>query len=221
MRLLTLAALLSCSIIARADVTAEEMKAIEKIGKAGADVTLDEALKGKARLRVAFKKLDDKAAAVLKGSALVVSLKVEDGRRCTDKTLTVIGTITNLQELTLAVPNATNAGVASLRGLKELRLLYLGEAKVTDAGIAHLKGLSNLEELDVSETGITSASAATFKLLTALKTLSVSKTKFSDAGTAQLVELKNLKQLNAVSTDVSTKGAKALEKEIPGIVIRR
>jgi hypothetical protein len=41
----------------------------------------------------------------------------------------------------------TDAGLAHLRGLTNLRMLVLIGTKLTDAGLEHLKGLTNLEGL--------------------------------------------------------------------------
>src|SRR5262245_16712561 len=193
----------------------------EKIEQAGARVTVDEDMPGPAHFRVAFATLDDKSAAVLKNSPPIACLTAEDASSVTDRTLAVIGTLSNLRELTLVRPGITNSGVSSLKGLKELRKLFLLEAKLTDPGVAYLKGLEHLEELDLSGSGITSGAAATFKAIAGLKLLAVSKTKFGDAGALQLKEMKELQELDAVNTELSVKAAQALESAIPGLRIRR
>jgi internalin A len=200
---------------------ADEAKDRARLEKAGARVTVDDAMPDAARLRVTFARFDDKSAAALKGCTHVAALTVEDGAKVTDRVLTVIGTFSGLRELSLVEPRITGAGLAQLKGLKELRKLYLIDARVYDANLAPLKELDKLEELDLSGTGITNAAGATFKELPALKLLAVSKTKFGDAGAAQLKELKELKKLEAVNTSLSVKGAMDLEAAIPGIRIKR
>jgi Leucine-rich repeat (LRR) protein len=207
---------------AHAGRTAEEARDAERIEKLGGTVTVDESLPEAARLRVGFKRLDDKAAANLKGLKRIAALTVEDASGLTDRTPAVIGTLTNLRELSLTDPRMTNSGMASLKGLKELRKLYLIDAdKVSDTGVAALKGFDKLEELDLSGSGLTAAAGATFKTLTGLKLLAVNKTKFGDAGVAQLKELKELRKLEAVNTDVSVKAAMGLEEAIKGVRVRR
>jgi hypothetical protein len=200
---------------------ADEAKDVARIEKTGASVTVDESLPEAARLRVSFAKLDDKSAAALRGCKRIAALVVEDGTAATDRTLAVIGTLTNLRELSLFKPNMTNAGMSYLKGLKELRKLYLIDAKVYDSGVAALKGHAKLEELDLSGTMVTNAAGSTFKTMTALKLLAVSKTKFGDAGAAQLKSLPELKKLEAVAADVTEKGAKGLEDAIKGVRVRR
>jgi hypothetical protein len=218
----SLALLIALVPFAHAARTPEEAKEAEKIEKLGGKVTVDESLPEAARLRVTFKRVDDKAAANLKGLKRIAALTVEDASGLTDKTLAVIGTLTHLRELSLFDPAMTNTGMAALKGLKELRKLYLIDAdKVSDSGVAALKGCDKLEELDLSGSAITNAAGATFKTLTALKLLAVNKTKFGDPGVAQLKELKDLKKLEAVATEVSGKAAMGLEEAIKGVRVRR
>jgi len=223
MRSIPLLALLFALVpLAEAGRTPEEAKEAGKIEKFDGTVTVDESLPESARLRVLFRKLDDKAAANLKGLKRIASLTVEDASGLTDKGLAAIGTLTNIRELALFDPSITNTGMGSLKGLKGLRKLYLMDAeKLSDAGVAALKGFDKLEELDLSGSGLTSGAGATFKTLTALKLLAVSKTKFGDAGVAQLKELKELRKLEAVNTDVSAKAAMGLEEAIKGVQVRR
>jgi Leucine rich repeat len=193
----------------------------EKLEKAGAKVTADQSMTGAAGLRVSFATLDDKTAAVLRNCPHIVCLTVDDAAKVTDRTLAVIGTLSDLRELTLTQPAMTNSGLAHLKGLKGLRKLFLFNAKVSDSGVTYLKGLDDLEELDLSGSAITSAAASTFKELSGLKVLAVSKTRFGDAGAEKLKDLKDLKELDAVNTDLTVKGAQSLEAAIPGIRVRR
>jgi hypothetical protein len=218
--LLSLTALAALTPAALARPT-DETREMQRLEKAGARVSMDDAMPDVARLRVSFARLDDKAAVALKGCTHVAALTVEDASKLTDKTLVIVGTFRELRELSLFKPGITNAGLAHLKDLKELRKLYLIDARVYDSGVAHLKDLDKLEELDLSGTGITSAAGAPFRDLPALKLLAVSKTKFGDAGAAQLKELKELKALEAVNTDLSVAGAMALEAAVPGIKVRR
>lgn len=214
---LSLAALACCTAFAAAD----EAKERARLEKAGARVTVDDAMPDAARLRVSFARLDDKGAAALKGCTHVAALTVEDASKLTDRTLAVVGTFAGLRELSLFKPGITAAGLAHLKDLKDLRKLYLIDARLYDTSLAALKDLDAVEELDLSGTGITNAAGATFKEMSGLKLLAVSKTKFGDAGAAQLKELKNLKTLEAVNSNLSVKGAMDLEGAIPGVRVKR
>lgn len=218
---LSLTALTCLAPIAFAGKPTDEQKEADRLEKAGAQVTFGDGMPDGARLQVRFPRLDNKAAAALKGCTHVAILTVDDASKLTDRTMAVLGTFTGLRELTLIKPVLTGTGLAQLKDLKDLHKLYLIDARLYDASIAHLKGMESLEELDVSGTGITNAAGATFKTLTGLKMLAVDKTKFGDAGVAELNELKNLKQLEVVNTSVTVKAAMALEAAIPGVRVRR
>ena len=200
-------------------LAAEQSAEIQKLEKAGARVRVDNDLMNEARLRVSFDSLDDKAAVALRGATHVGSLTVEDASHFTDRSMTILATLTNLQELNLGRPGITSTGMSHLKNLKELRKLYLLQAtKIYDAGVAYLKDLQHLEELDLSGSGISNAAASTFKAISTLTMIAVPKTKFGDAGAAELKDMSGLKTLEA---DVSVKTAMDLEAAIPGIKIRR
>jgi hypothetical protein len=48
----------------------------------------------------------------------------------------------------------TDAGLAHLTALKQLKMLDLRKTKVTDAGLAQLKGIATLTKLDLRETEV-------------------------------------------------------------------
>lgn len=100
-------------------------------------------------------------------------------------------------ELNLAGSKVTDAGVAHLAALTNLRRLHLEKTAVTDAGLAHLKGLAGLEYLNLYGTAVT------------------------DAGMANLAGLKNLKNLYLWQTKVTPEGAAGLKKTLPTVTINR
>ena len=92
----------------------------------------------------------------------------------------------------------TDPGLAHLKGLKELRTLYLHRTQVTDTGLAHLKRLRELQTLDLGETQIT------------------------DAGLAHLKGLKELQILGLRGCEQVTKeGLTDLRKALPNATIMR
>jgi hypothetical protein len=54
----------------------------------------------------------------------------------------------------------TDAGLEHLKGLTQLRTLFLGYTSVTDAGLKHLKGLTQLQSPGLTETKVTDAGIA-------------------------------------------------------------
>lgn len=65
-----------------------------------------------------------------------------------DDNLKLLVNITNLKTLHLNF-DMSDLGVAHLKALNNLELLYLGSRKVTDASVASLKDLKNLSVLDL------------------------------------------------------------------------
>ena len=131
--------------------------------------------------------------------------------KVTDEDLASLRSFGHLRQLTIEnAPRITDAGLAHLERLTQLRLLSLGGGKITDAGLAHLGPLSelavvNLEGLRCGDSGmahlagkpvtslgvrncpITDAGLAVLKTFPALKSLSLHDVPITDAGLAQLV----------------------------------
>jgi hypothetical protein len=101
----------------------------------------------------------------------------------------------------------SDAGLANLQGLINLKFLGLHHTGVSDAGMAHLKNLAKLEELHLfANPNVTDAGLAHLKGLTNLKNLDLNGTGVSDAGMVHLQGLTNLVYLNLDVTGVSGAG---------------
>ena len=113
-----------------------------------------------------------------------------------DKNLIVLKPVVDQVEwVDLARTQVTDAGLAALGMMKNLKRLHLENTKVTDAGLDKIKGLANLEYLNLYGTAVT------------------------DAGIMKLAGLKNLKKLFVWQSKVTDAGAKKLAAAIPGIDI--
>ena len=88
--------------------------------------------------------------------------------------------------LNLAGTKVTDAGLAPVAGLTNLRRLHLEKTGVTDAGLVHLKGLANLEYLNLYNTQVTDAGLANLEGLKNLKNVYLWQSKATDAGVAKL-----------------------------------
>jgi internalin A len=172
-------------------------------------------------LHVRFARLDDKSAAILKGMTDISTLIVEDGSKLTDRSMAAIGTLKELHELQIFTSSITSTGVAQLKSLDDLKVLYLVDCKLGDSGVGELKGLEKLEDLDISGTAITNVAGSHLQKLAALKLLCVSKTKFGDEGMNALGSAPKLKSVYANNSNVTEKGAKELEAAITGVKVRR
>jgi hypothetical protein len=140
--------------------------------------------------------LTDKGFTHLSGLHRLRNLYV-DYSKMTDASLETIGKLTNIDELRIRGAGFSDRGLAQLKGLTRLRVLWLGEGKhaISDAGLGFLKGMKGLEHLDVEGWHV------------------------SDAGLAELRELKNLKSLHmGVANDYEAR-RKRLQELLPGITI--
>lgn len=82
------------------------------------------------------------------------------GTKVTDAKLAYLKGLPDLKCLRLWGPDVTDPTLAHLRGLVGLQELWLTHTRVTDRGMAHLKGLTSLQTLHVEFTLVTSAGLA-------------------------------------------------------------
>jgi len=80
----------------------------------------------------------------------------------------------------------TDVGLEQLKGLTQLRELYLEYLDVTDIGLEHLKALTQLQALYLSGTRVTDAGLDHLKALTQLRKLTVEDTRVTDQGVKKL-----------------------------------
>lgn len=97
--------------------------------------------------------------------------------------------------------------------------LNLGRSKLTDAGLASLAGMKNLQRLRLENTGITDAGLDAISGLPKLEYLNLYGTKITDAGLAKLEKLANLKSLYVWQTGVTKPAAEALHAKLPKLII--
>jgi hypothetical protein len=91
-----------------------------------------------------------------------------------------------------------------------LDIVYMRGTKVTDAGLAHLAALQELRQLDLSETNVTDAGLTHLANLRQLRWLLLGKTHVTDAGLAHLANLRELQTLDLYGTDVRGPGLTSL-----------
>lgn len=101
----------------------------------------------------------------------------------------------DLMWMDLARTKVTDAGLATLAGMKNLTRLHLENTGISDGGLVHLAGLSRLEYLNLYNTRVT------------------------DAGLARLHGLKSLKKLYLWQSQATPAGVEPLRQAIPGLVV--
>ena len=94
------------------------------------------------------------------------------GEKMTDALLASLEGLTQLRKLNLRHPgntDYTDSGLKHLESLTKLQSLSLGGRTITDAGVEHLKGLSQLRSLKLTGCRITDAGLVYFKGLSQLR----------------------------------------------------
>ena len=104
---------------------------------------------------------------------------------------------------------ATDADVANLKGLTQVRALNLNLTRITDEGLVHLRGMKHLEELGLGLTSMGDPGMAHLKGLTRIKRVDLRATKLTDVGLGHLQALKDLEVLDVDGTQVTDKGVMA------------
>ena len=135
-----------------------------------------------------------------------------------DSDLAVVGTMPNVRELHITGFDAvvTDAGIASLDDLEELRSLQIDGCRCTDVAAQHLAKHPKLVAIHLTGGRFTDESTAWLSKLTQLKQLSLSDTQIGDAGLANLSELTNLTSLGLGGSRITDAGLVHL-REMKGL----
>jgi hypothetical protein len=115
----------------------------------------------------------------------------------------------------------TDAELARLVDLPQLRVLHLNRTQFTGAGLEHLRELTQLKELSFHGVKVTDAELEHLKCLTQLEELSLDDTKVTDIGLEHLQSLTCLKSLNLGNAKVTDVGVKRLQQALPVCRITR
>ncbi len=129
----------------------------------------------------------------------------------TDEGLKSVGQLKTLQVLGLGeTKRITDAGLAWLSGLSNIRSLYLPGLAITDKGLAHLRGMKELRRLVLADTPVDGSGFAFLKEVQHLKILNLSDTRLSNSGLAAVAGNKKLQVLHLRNTLVTDEGLVAL-----------
>lgn len=117
--------------------------------------------------------LSDEGIRYLAGLKRLENIHISDSR-IGDESLEVFSRLPRVHTLSLQQNRFTDAGLAHLKDMTQLKSLWIGLArvrKVTDAGVAHLVNLENLEELDLQGYKLSEEALAPLRALPKLKSL--------------------------------------------------
>jgi formylglycine-generating enzyme required for sulfatase activity/serine/threonine protein kinase len=105
-------------------------------------------------------------------------------------------------------PKVSDAGLASFKNCKNVKVLILWGANVSDAGLAHLSECKNLTTIDLNgNPKVTDAGLAYFGNCKDLRSLALGgATRVTDAGLAHIKDFRNVTCLNLWGTQVSDAG---------------
>jgi Leucine rich repeat/Leucine Rich repeat len=135
------------------------------------------------------------------------------GAKVTDAELAPLESLPNLRVLNLVGAQVTDAGLAHVQRLTKLRKLYLAGTPITDAGLARLEDLPRLQVLDLAKTKITDAGLEHLADLPRLQILDLSHTAVTGAGLEHLKKLDDLKELHLLGLKpADDKGSEFEEK---------
>lgn len=123
-----------------------------------------------------------------------------------DADLTYVGQIPTVEHIIRNGWETSGAGLAHLRGLKNVRNIELWSHHITDEALPHLGKLTSLEQLSLRHSSITDNGLANLKELRQLKTLLLHRTGIGDSGLKQLAHLSSLEVLNLHRTRVTDAG---------------
>jgi hypothetical protein len=131
---------------------------------------------------------------------------------------------TNMDAVTVVCVSGTrfnDAGLERLKGVSDLRSLFLDGTLVTDKGLEAIGGLRRLEILDLSNSQVTDRGLQHLSGLVGLKILYLANTGITDAGLAELAGLEGLKIIHLKGTQASDSGIAGLKQALPQLYVRR
>jgi hypothetical protein len=128
----------------------------------------------------------------------------------TDKILKRVRQLAHVRSIVLNETDVTDRGLSGLAELTGLEALRIGVGRqITDAGLAELARLQDLKELALVGTRVTDEGMKHVAALRGLRQLSVSDV--SDAGFHQLRQLAGLEQLELLRADITPAGVEDLQ----------
>lgn len=138
-----------------------------------------------------------------------------------DNEIALVAAFRKLDHLFVQSPKITDAGVAGLQKLPQLRFVALECPKVSDQSLKHLATLPRLERLDLSGTGITDAGMKDIVGMPKVKELALRDTALTDAGLITLAGAQKLEKLDIARTKVTDAGVKAFQEARPECKVER
>lgn len=124
----------------------------------------------------------------------------------TDAGLAPLADLRQLKQLTLRGAAVSGAGLSCLSSMPDLEVLQLNSTKLTDEGLTHLTGLRRLRLVDLSDTAVGDAGLACLANLPNLDVLDLSRTLVTDKCLPTIRSLPFLRLLCLKGTAITDNG---------------
>ena len=220
-------------LVDRADLTPEELRAIETIEAIGGTVQRDPEGTNRpvSKVNLHHAKFKDAGLQTLVPFAGLKTVDVSYTKVTDAGVRQMVAQHPHLVDVNLSGTKITDAGLKDLRALKDLRTLSLWTTSITDAGLPHIRACAHLEKLELAQTSVTNAGVKEItglkklrvlslfnsngisdpvmqhvKEMTGLEELDLARTAITDAGLPELTGLKQLRKLDLSLTEVTDAG---------------
>jgi hypothetical protein len=121
---------------------------------------------------------------------------VRMGQSTTDADLAHLAGMTQMRHLSLISTKITDAGLAHLSGMTQMRGLDLIGTQITDAGLAHLRNMTQMEQLTLMDgPRVGDAGLAHLAGMTQMRLMWLNSPLVTDAGVAHLAGMAQIKTL--------------------------
>lgn len=146
----------------------------------------------------------------LQGLGSLRSLSLNGNRNnYIDRHLAHVAKLSQLESLNLQDTWVGDEGLANLKGLTNLKKLYLrgkwDSGRITDAGMVHLKNLTSLQELELPNKELTDEGFGHLAQMDSLTKVDIT-TEMTDKTMAKLPGMKSLKDLSIYSKKITEAG---------------
>ena len=125
------------------------------------------------------------------------------------------------EQMTRTRPNITDAGLAPLRKLTNLRRLMLSGTTIQGAGLDQLAGMTELSQLELDFTLIDDAGLSHLPAFPKLRSLNLTQTKVTDASIPVIKKQTGLTYLGLLGTHISDAGIEELRRWREGMFIHK
>lgn len=147
---------------------------------------------------------------------------VDLGRtKVSDNDLIHLKGLTDVKKLFLQGCQVNGSGLVHLKGLDSLEAIYLYDSPLNNEGLAHLEHLPSLRKLFLSGTQVTDEGLKHLNVLTALSYLDLQGTQVSDAGLTHLRGMLALEKLSLHGTQVTEDGVIEVRANAPSLRVFR